>query len=128
MRKVLEQQLEPYRESIMLEGGDLMLKPKAVESIGLIVSELATNALKHGSLKSPEGHVTVAWWIDGPVFILKWLEHGPARTEPLRIGIRKGFGTTLLAGTLQELGGKEERRYELDGLKLTITFPYPTRR
>jgi two-component sensor histidine kinase len=66
-----------------------------------VVHELATNAVKHGSLSVDEGRVIVVWEIskreDGPIFTFTWREMGgPPVSEPKRTG----FGQTLLRQVL----------------------------
>ncbi|WP_114949111.1 sensor histidine kinase [Microvirga calopogonii] len=48
-------------ERFSMSGPDVCLRPKAAETLGLAIHELATNAVKYGALSTPRGHVTVAW-------------------------------------------------------------------
>ena len=53
----------------------------------LVVSELATNAVKYGALSSPDGLVTLGWSVEGgengdPVLVITWREQfGPPVSE-----------------------------------------------
>lgn len=77
-------------------SGEPCLLP-AGSSIPLIMAlhELATNAIKHGSLSVPEGFVDLTWFIgpNGSTLFLLWAERGGPRVEP---PTRKGLGTRLL--------------------------------
>ena len=52
MRTLVEQQLNIDRSGsqIVIDGEDVMLKPEAVQNLGLALHELATNAQKYGCL------------------------------------------------------------------------------
>lgn len=77
-------------------SGESCLLP-AGSSIPLIMAlhELATNAIKHGSLSVPEGYVDLSWFIgpNGTTLFMLWTERcGPRVNAPSR----KGLGTRLL--------------------------------
>ncbi len=63
LRMLVEQQLgehaDRFGEQIAIEGEDVMLKPEAVQNLGLALHELATNAQKYGSLSDPRGQVSI---------------------------------------------------------------------
>jgi two-component sensor histidine kinase len=50
-------------DRIFLDGPDAELRPSAAFAYTLAFHELCTNALKHGSLRGPIGHVEVNWSI-----------------------------------------------------------------
>jgi two-component sensor histidine kinase len=64
--------------------------------IALAIHELATNAVKHGSLSVPDGKVMVEWTLPetrDDLLRVDWSETGgPAVDEPKRIG----FGHTVI--------------------------------
>ena len=45
---------------IVIDGEDVMLKPEAVQDLGLALHELATNAQKYGALSSGRGSVRIS--------------------------------------------------------------------
>lgn len=99
MREIVQAVLRPHAEPerFSISGPELKIGPKAGLSISLILHELATNALKYGSLSNSEGHVDISWEIQGEAgdsrLIFTWAERlGPPVTEPLR----KGFGSRLI--------------------------------
>jgi two-component sensor histidine kinase len=49
------------QQVVRIAGPTLRLQPKAAETFGLAVHELATNAVKHGALSHPSGRIAV-WW------------------------------------------------------------------
>lgn len=82
------------RHQVRTAGPEFMLSPRCAEILGMALHELATNALKYGSLSVPEGVAEIAWTIDADGrFAATWTEcNGPAVMPPAR----PGFGTTVM--------------------------------
>ena len=59
LEELLRVQLAPFGGvdggKIILQGPEVYLTPPTMQSLGLIMHELATNATKHGALSSPAG-------------------------------------------------------------------------
>jgi len=106
---------------VRVDGPEVLLPPKQVVAMSMILHELATNAVKYGSLSKPAGKLDVLWRDGGGKVALHWREkEGPAVTAPAR----QGFGSALIERlTSFELEGKASIRYELDGLACEIEFP-----
>ena len=49
------------QDNIEIEGEPVSVVPELAQSMALILHELATNAVKHGALSKPSGHVKVSW-------------------------------------------------------------------
>ena len=62
---VVEDVLDPYQglagNRIRVEGPPVHVFPGTVSVLALVLHELATNAVRHGALSRPGGHVTVGW-------------------------------------------------------------------
>lgn len=82
------------REQVLTQGLSIPLSPRSAEIIGMALHELATNALKYGALKTPQGRVSLSWEeTDDGQFQVDWRESGgPATAAP----DHRGFGTTLI--------------------------------
>ncbi len=112
-----------------MEGPDVRLQPKAAETFGLVVHELATNAVKYGALAVPGGHVSVRWRTEdglAPRLVFEWKE----RAAALRPSgpTRRGFGMDLLDNALSyQLKARATRIFEADGLRCTIEVPLTPR-
>ena len=127
LEALVRAQLEPFAdpEHFRLEGPDIMLKPNAVQYLGIAIHELATNAVKYGALSERGGHIVVEWQIvpgsDGNRFQLSWSEHGaPQFTIPER----KGFGTVVLEKvTPAALDGRGTVSYAPTGMKWRLDTP-----
>ena len=127
LRDLLVAELSPYDgepRRIQLDGPDVMLTPRAALSLGMVVHELCTNAVKHGSLSVAGGTVQVDWSAtDDPAetLVIGWSERGgPDATPPER----PGFGTQLVERSIGfELDGEVDYAYGASGLVVRITLP-----
>lgn len=108
-------------------GPVVRLPPETALSIGLILHELATNAMKYGSLSVPEGSVRIAWRLEDAAenkacVQLTWTEQGgPQPTEP---PARSGFGSRLIAQVSRSIGSSEIS-FPPEGVRFTLTFSIP---
>ncbi len=128
LRAVVEQALNPFRKpgepSILIEGEDLKLSPKAALALTLMLHELATNAAKYGALSDARragGRALVAAAERPRAIQLNWSEHdGPPVTPPTR----KGFGHTLIERSVRyELDGSARLSFPPSGMQADISFP-----
>lgn len=99
LREIINSQIavsggEPLNIDVI--GDDVFVPPQSALQLTLMLHELATNAVKHGSLSRPEGRVTISWKTeqqDDPRIIMLWTERGGPRVTP---PAARGFGTLLL--------------------------------
>ena len=125
--EIVRQALEPFGTRSAIEGGDVTLTPKDAQNFSLALHELATNAVKHGALSSPDGRIDIAWAVRGDdggrVLSFRWQERGG---PPVVTPSRRGFGTTLLKATF----GDVRFDYAPEGLMCDIDLqlgnPEPT--
>jgi two-component sensor histidine kinase len=104
---------------ISFEGPGIVLNERATLALSLLVNELVTNAIKHGSLSVAEGRVDMAWDVADGGMTITWREHGgPPATPP----IRRGFGSRILQLGLHRVGGTS-LDYSDKGLRATFTAP-----
>ena len=121
--------LEPFSartSRISMAGPACELVPQIGLILALALHELATNALKHGALSVPGGHVELGWEHaplgDRPGFRLVWRETGgPSLTAPRPA--KQGFGTNLLTDGLAWYGGQTRLDFAPEGLTATLTLP-----
>lgn len=119
---------EPYRlvgkARIHTEGPDIDLQEDAGTTLALCLHELATNAIKYGSLSRPEGEVWLRWTVSTgrePELTLTWKEAGgPPVAEPNR----QGYGTRYVRTALTALFGRPPvMSFETDGLRCDVCGP-----
>jgi PAS domain S-box-containing protein len=101
-------------------GPPLRLGARATLSGSLLFHELATNALKYGSLAVENGRVIVDWTVEGEGddarITLNWSERGG---QPAHEPGKTGFGSKLLKLGLTGTGGSE-LRYLPSGFEATF--------
>jgi len=71
----------------------MVVGSRAALSLSLLLHELATNAVKYGSLSVPDGLVQIEWWVKEETFCLSWKEEGG---PPARASTATGFGSRLI--------------------------------
>ena len=127
LRMLVEQQLgdhaERFGEQIAIEGEDVMLKPEAVQNLGLALHELAANAEKYGSLSGPEGRVSIRWQFceEASKLRLTWQERGGPPVAPPQ---RSGFGRAMIETVVsQALDGDVKLSFPPKGVRCEIVIP-----
>ena len=124
--EVARDSLEPYllegKNRVSLDGPSVALDPKSALALGIVFHELATNAIKHGSLSNHDGMVALNWDLKNDLRLaLEWQESGGPEVSP---PTRRGFGSRLIRLELtHELNGEVELIYDPSGLKLLTSFP-----
>lgn len=113
----------PGENRFVLDGPPLRVRAEAVQALGMVFHELATNAAKHGALSVPEGRVSVTWSVDAAAELLRirWAETGgPVPSLPKH----RGVGSRVIEATINgQLGGAVERRWPEQGLVCEIALP-----
>jgi two-component sensor histidine kinase len=131
LSEVIERSLAPFQrlrgDRFVVAGPDTRLYPKMAVSFAMAFHELATNALKYGSLSNEAGRVIVKWHIhrasDGPRLKLIWREEGGPEVEEPK---KRGFGSRLIErGMAAELRGTVKLEFLRSGLTCTVDAPLP---
>lgn len=122
--KVIQDEVSAYERpgQVNYRGPDLMLSPKAVQPVGLLIHELATNAVKYGALSVIKGRVDVEWGLKGgDKLFLSWQESGGPPVSPPK---QKGFGSSLITTvTGLQLGGEVEIDWNPKGIQVSASLP-----
>jgi PAS domain S-box-containing protein len=111
--------------ALRLRGEDVLLTPRAAQTLSLALHELTTNAAKYGALSVAGGKVEIATSIEqtanGRQLQLRWCEAGgPAVTPPER----QGFGSVLIErGIAHDLDGSTSLAFETSGVRCEIRLP-----
>lgn len=113
-------------EMLSIKGPDIMLRPRAAETISLAIHELATNAVKYGALSAEGGRVAVTWerieGEKGELLRLVWEENG--MNFPADQPLTPGFGFELLQRTLPyELRAETKLFLRPEGLRFEMRMP-----
>jgi PAS domain S-box-containing protein len=104
-------------------GEHVRLQPSAALAFAMTFHELATNAVKYGSLSNDVGRVDLSWELraDADSLHVRWQESGG---PPVEGPSRKGFGSRLIEqGLARELSGTVHLDYRREGLVCDILVP-----
>ena len=116
LKRLLEQELgDPSRYT--LDGPDIALHSDWAFALSLLLHELASNALHHGSLSTPDGRVDVSWHIEDGDLVLSWQESGGA---PARRPESPGVGHLLVSYAAVKLKGCANILYLTAGLRCDV--------
>lgn len=123
---LVRQQLVPYSpdgsDRLATDGDTILLPANLATPFGLVLHELATNAVKHGAWSVPGGRVTLRWRLDGGdgdrALWVEWTERGgPPVVEPTR----SGFGARLIRTGLPHAA--VELAFPPGGIVCTLSIP-----
>jgi two-component system CheB/CheR fusion protein len=112
---------------VILDGPTgVRLRSGMVQTLAIVLHELVSNAIKHGALKQPNGHLTVRWRQeisaeDGkPWLHLDWKESGVEMPPE----VDTGKGRELIEQALPyQFGARTTFALEADGVHCTISLP-----
>ena len=106
-------------DRVRVNGPELPIGARTAMSLSLLIHELATNAVKHGALSVPAGHVVIDWAINEGQLEMRWVERGgPPAIAPTR----RGFGSRIINMGLTG-SGDVKLHYASDGLTVEMTAP-----
>jgi PAS domain S-box-containing protein len=106
-----------------IRGPKLALSATGVESLGMVIHEMTTNAVKYGALSRPDAHLAVEWDLRSDRRLaIEWIESGVPLDCPKPR--RKGFGTRLVQAVVQQqLQGEVHFDWHTDGLHCRLDLP-----
>ena len=120
-------------ERVVISGPPAPLAFRSMQTVALVLHELATNAVKHGALKDAAARLEFSWDIGpdnegSPALRLRWHESGlTCAPDPSRTG----FGRELIEKALKfTLHAHSELAFRPDGISCRIEIPLqpvPTR-
>jgi len=136
VRALVEATLEPHvshDKRMQLDGDEVSVDRIQVTPLGLVLHELATNAVKYGCWQD-SGLLTVRWRTQGELLHLEWEEEhdggeaaahdaDEAQNADARNPGGGGFGSTMMTGAARQLGGEIERTFGPRGVTVSIAFP-----
>ena len=116
--------LQPFEDGHQLEydGNGLAVSFAAISTIGLILQELAENAVQHGAWSNGEGKVRLAWRKaeTSPGVELRWTETGGPDLKPSQV--TPGAGAYIIERLLRTCGGSINREWRKEGLEVVVTL------
>jgi two-component system, chemotaxis family, CheB/CheR fusion protein len=130
LEELVHAQLAPFVESdkrrLEVDGPAVTMATEVVQTLGLALHELATNASKYGALSVPEGKIVLHWNFykgtpEPERFRLIWRERSGPTVKPPK---RKGFGSFVLEQMMKrgiDATGKID--FAADGISWTLDMP-----
>ena len=122
LRALIETAIRPYVSSSRkaeLSGPEVVLSTRQVTPLGLVLHELATNAVKYGCW-SRGGMLEVVWRLAGDQLELDWREICEGLGDEPQ---GSGFGTLLMSSAGRQLGGTIDRHFDPGGVHIAMRFP-----
>lgn len=104
---------------VIRTGPEVSLEPKAALSLSLLLHELATNAVKYGSLSVSDGIIRVGWRREDGALVLDWVEQGgPPAAPPERTGLGSRLIDIGMVGT-----GAVRKTFATSGFSVEFRAP-----
>ncbi|WP_158628765.1 GAF domain-containing protein [Dyella choica] len=106
------------------------LRSSTVQTLAMVLHELATNAVKYGALSQPQGRLAVTWLLepigsnDRPWLHIDWRETGVTMPTGSAAPRRKGQGRELIEQALPyQFNAKTSYSFGPDGVTCRISIP-----
>jgi two-component sensor histidine kinase len=93
---------DPARLALEVDVDDSIITADVSVSLGLIVTELVINALKHAFPADRSGRILVAYHADGPDWTLSVGDDGVGMSQPAK-GLKPGLGTSIVNALAKQL-------------------------
>jgi len=130
LEALVQSQLAPFigveTGRLEMDGPPAVMTAETVQTLGMALHELATNAAKYGALSSGEGKIVLNWRFEDDdnapeTFWLEWREQGGPIVKPAK---RKGFGRFVTDQMITRgLNARIETDFAPSGLRWTIQMP-----
>jgi two-component sensor histidine kinase len=111
--KIVNEDLQILADRIDIQVDDVFLNASMAQTFSLAMHELATNAIKHGSLSVPDGKVSLTGKLLNGAYVLRWIETGGPPASPPS---RTGFGMRLLDDIARSAQGRVKIDFTDKGL------------
>jgi two-component system, sensor histidine kinase PdtaS len=108
------------RLSLVVTGAPGIVDARVSVSLGLIVTELVINALKHAFPHDRPGKITVDCKIDGPNWTLSVKDDGVGMPRDPDL-VRVGLGTSIVDALAKQLSATVEVTSEHPGVRTAVT-------
>jgi two-component sensor histidine kinase len=109
---------DPNRLSLEVIAEDATVDAGVSLSIGLVVTELVINALKHAFKDNRSGKITVGYQTDGPVWTLSVADTGVGM--PHGFPAISGLGTSIIQALARQLGARIDLDDMNPGTKVSL--------
>ena len=111
--------------SLEVTSDDSIASADTSVSLGLIVTELVINALKHAFPGRRNGRIAVDYRSDGPEWTLSVADNGVGMSRD-PASSKSGLGTSIVSALAQQLKAGVQVSEDAPGHKVSIVHPAPT--
>jgi two-component sensor histidine kinase len=105
-----------------VDGQDIRLDMSRAVTVSLLLSELVTNAVKHGFHGRSEGRISVTLFADSGRIRLSVKDNGTGPPPGFDFEASKGLGSRIIKALVQQLDGTLEWHLE-NGMEVRVVFP-----
>jgi chemotaxis protein methyltransferase CheR len=106
--------------SLAVSAGPAFVGSEQAVSIGLIVTELVINALKHAfPIDTATGHIEVSYTVNGPKWSLSVTDNGVGMAKDAKEK-KSGLGSTLIDALAQKLEATVNTQSSAGGTKVLV--------
>jgi len=125
LKDLLRVVLGPFLDRTTFSGPHVDLEADPMFSLSAALHELASNAVKHGSLSRPKGRLELSWTTaptsGGMMLTFDWIErNGPPARRPRRTG----FGSRLINLVIErQMSGEVHTTYAREGFSMRMIVP-----
>ena len=109
---------DPEQVSLTVEGGPGVVEARVSVSLGLILTELVINALKHAFPGDRKGRIEVDYNFQGPNWVLCVRDNGVGMTRGE--AARTGMGSSIVQALARQLGASVEISPQHPGTQVSI--------
>lgn len=111
-----------HEDAISIDGPPVPVSAEQVTPLGLIINELATNAVKYGAwAEGQNGKVSISWSHTGEDGLsLTWRERHNGAADGEKND--EGFGSSLMRLSTQQLGGEMKQAWKDGQLLWSLDF------
>lgn len=110
---------DPEVLSIKVTAPDISIHPDVSVSLGLIVTELVINSLKHGFPDGAAGRIDVSYACDGPTWTLSVSDNGVGMPQTPTKAMA-GLGTSIVQALARQLGASVKMLDARPGTSVSI--------
>jgi two-component sensor histidine kinase len=127
IQELIRLELAPFQEqdNVLISGPDAVVERMRAQDLAIVLHELTTNAVKHGSLSDIDGKLFVTWELlpdknGNKLLCLEWVEQGgPGSKRPDHFG----FGMAIIRESASILGGTASWDFAPEGFRYRLTMP-----
>jgi len=105
--------------TLKVEADDAVIGSDQAVSLGLVVTELVINALKHAFPNSRNGRIVVGYLKDNQGWML-WVEDDGVGMASKATPAKPGLGTSIVEGLARQLGARVEISDAKPGLRVAL--------